>query len=115
MFDLIFCIITLSVSVFYACIAVRFYWPADKKPMLTEKIRKALAHLSGALVGFAILYYLIRKARFCIINNQYTIVSFADIVLLFIAAMGVAGYLATAIWKISDKLEHILLNQKNKS
>jgi len=59
------------------------------------------------MIGFLILYFLIQKAMFCIIEKKYD-ENMSDILLLIIALQGVMGYIPDVSYKIKESVENLL-------
>ena len=62
----------------------------------------------GTAVGFLVLYYLIRKGSYSILEKQYTLITISDVILLIIALLGISGYLPWVAYKIADRVAEIL-------
>lgn len=109
-FNWVYPIISLVISLFYGLFAVIIFFGKDhyQKLPLSNKIREAIFNFSGTVVGFALFYYLIRKAIFSILEKQYNLINLTDVLLLIIAIIGIFGLLPWTMHTIAGKIAEIL-------
>gem|GEM_PF-65444 len=110
----VYLIVAVFVSLLYALFAVDiFAEPGTFKTLTSAKrIREITFHLAGSAVGFALLYYLIRKAQFSIYVKNYNLINITDVLLLLIAFIGISGYLPYVAGVLSNKLASLLGKSK---
>ena len=102
-------LVAFVVSIFYSVFGEKMALRAEpyKGLDLSKKIRKHFIHFLGSLVGFGLMYFLIRKAMFSIDEGQYT-ENIADVLLLIIALLGMLGYLPDVSYSIKKKTADLL-------
>ena len=115
-FNWIYLIISLVISLFYGLFAVIIFFGKDNYQALplTKKIREAIFNFSGAAVGFTMFYYLIRKGMFSVSEGQYNLMNLTDVLLSILAIIGIFGLLPWTMHTIASKIDKIL-NQSGKS
>lgn len=108
-FDLIYLIVSVVISIFYGIFAEKIFLREKqyRELALCKKIRKFIIHFFGTAIGFSILYFLIKKAMFCLSTNQYN-ESMVDVLLLIIALLGVSGFIPDVAYKIKEGADNIV-------
>ncbi len=106
----VYLIVAVFVSLLYALFAVDIFTePGTFKGLSTsKKIREITFHLAGSAIGFALLYYLIRKAQFSIYVKNYNLINITDVLLLLVSFIGISGYLPYVAGVLSNKLAGLL-------
>ena len=106
--------IAVFVSLLYGLYAVDIFSEegAFKKLSGSRKVREITLHFTGTAIGFAILYYLVRKAHFSVLVKNYNLLNVTDVLLLLLALIGVAGYLPHAMGIVSNKISSLLSKGK---
>lgn len=113
-FNSIYLSIVIIISVFYGILGEYIFLRGEhyKKLAWYKKIRKFFIHTSGSAIGFSVLYFLIRKALFCMTTEQYTLMSLTDVLLLTIAIIGIFGLLPWTVHTIATKIDEILSSKR---
>ena len=104
------------VSLFYGLFAVKIFLGEETYKGLsnTKRAREIIFNFLGAAVGFLILYFLIRKAIYCVNAHEYKDENIIDILLLIIALIGISGYLPYTIFSLSNGIHKMLEKLKIK-
>ena len=71
---------------------------------LYDKIRKFIEQLLSTVIGFALLFYLIKKGIYAIAFQQYNLVSITDVFLLVLGLFGIAGFLSYATFTAATNI-----------
>ncbi len=107
-FDWGYLIVSIFIVLFQAVVLPSVFTANyDKEPRIS-KIRKFIEQLLSSVVGYALLYYLIRKGVYSIVKGQYALFNITDVLLLAISLIGVSGFLSVAIYTVSIKIPEIL-------
>jgi len=101
--DIVYLIISIPIVIFQALVIPTVFcdFKAEK---LRNKIRKFIEQFLSSVVGYALLYYLIRKSIYVISTEQYTLLGITDILLLAISLIGISGFLSLTIYSVAGKL-----------
>lgn len=110
----IYLILAVFVSLLYGLYAVDIFSEegAFRKLSAERKVREIALHFIGTAMGFAVLYYLVRKAQFSVMVKNYNLINMTDVLLLVVALIGVSGYIPQAMGVISNKIAALLNKAK---
>lgn len=111
-FDIVYLFISIPVVIFQALVIPKLFcnWTAEKR---INKIRKFIEQFLSSVVGYALLYYLIRKSIYVISTKQYTLLGITDILLLVISLIGISGFLSLTIYRVAGELPDMFKNSRN--
>ena len=112
-FNFIYLLVAGLTSLFYGVFAVKKFWGETRYKELKENkkielVWQLIFNFLGAAVGFLVLYFLIRKAMFCISTGEYDYESIIDVLLLIIALLGISACLPAVTYKLTEGIGQII-------
>jgi len=110
-FDIVYLIISAAIVIFQALVIPPIFCNYGSEKFIS-KIRKFIEQSLSSAVGYALLYYLIKKSIYVISKEQYTLLNITDIFLLAISLMGISGFLSFATYHTSIKIHEYFSKNK---